>query len=169
MTLAQFNALSTEDAHAELLRCCGSHEWAHAMAAGRPYFDLPSLLARAESVWGALSPADWNEAFLHHPRIGESAIRQRFASTADWAGQEQRGVESAAQDVLDGLVEGNREYEERFGRIYLVCATDKSAREMLDDLRHRLHHDPEAELKVAAAEQAKITRLRLEKLLNENA
>jgi len=123
-------------------------------------------MAAAEAVWNALSPEDWREAFTHHPRIGDKeALRQRFASTRGWAEAEQAGALAASEDVLDALAAGNRDYEERFGYIFIVCATGKSADEMLALLRARLAHDLEDEIRFAAAEQARITRLRLEKLL----
>jgi 2-oxo-4-hydroxy-4-carboxy-5-ureidoimidazoline decarboxylase len=102
----------------------------------------------------------------HHPRIGDvSKLREKYKATATWSSQEQRGVQEASEEVLQGLADGNREYEARFGFIFLVCATGKSAGEMLALLRERMNNEPEAELRIAAGEQAKITRIRLEKLL----
>ncbi len=164
--LKELNAWPLERARAELLRCCGSARWADRMAAERPFNDEKALFASAERVWSALDPRDWEEAFRHHPRIGgKDALREKFAATRAWAQGEQAGVRAADEAVLDGLAEGNRLYEERFGRLFIVCATGKSAAEMLALLRERLSSAPEAELAVAAGEQAKITRLRLEKLL----
>jgi 2-oxo-4-hydroxy-4-carboxy-5-ureidoimidazoline decarboxylase len=164
--LPRLNEMSAEAARAELLRCCGSSRWAEALAAARPFADAAALYAAAESVWWELSPGDWREAFAHHPKIGDrDALRARFASTAAWAAKEQAGALAAAEDVLDALAEGNRAYEERFGYIFIVCATGKTAAEMLALLRERLPNDPAKELLLAAGEQAKITRLRLARLL----
>jgi 2-oxo-4-hydroxy-4-carboxy-5-ureidoimidazoline decarboxylase len=160
------NALPAAEARAELLRCCGSSRWADAMLARRPFADAEALQAEGEAAWNGLLPADWLEAFRHHPRIGDKeALRARFAATRAWAEGEQSGALGASEDVLEALAEGNRAYEERFGYIFTVCATGKSADEMLAALRQRLGHEPEAEIRVAASEQAKITRIRLEKLL----
>ena len=164
MTLGRLNALSAADAEAELLACCGSRRWAREMAARRPFADVAALLAAADEVWWALGPDDWHEAFRAHPRIGErKAAPAQGARAASWSAQEQAGA--AGDDVAAALAEGNRAYEERFGHIYIVCATGKTADEMLAILRARLANDAATELRAAAAEQAKITRLRLEKLL----
>jgi 2-oxo-4-hydroxy-4-carboxy-5-ureidoimidazoline decarboxylase len=166
--LARLNALSADEARAALRRCCGSSRWADAMTAGRPYADAQALFSAAERTLSALGREDWLDAFAHHPRIGDrAALAARFAGTRAWSASEQGGVATAGADVLDALAEGNRAYEERFGHVFLVCATGKSADEMLALLRERLSNAPEVELVVAAAEQAKITRLRLEKLLQE--
>lgn len=164
--LRRLNALPEEKALEELLRCCGATRWAEALIRLRPFREPSELLAAAGKTWDGLGPADWLEAFSHHPRIGDrEALRTRFASTRVWAAGEQSGVAEAEERVLDGLAEGNQAYEARFGYIFIVCATGKTAGEMLDLLRERLRNDAETELRVAAAEQAKITRLRLEKLL----
>ena len=164
--LKDFNAWPIERARAELLRCCGSPRWAERMAAGRPYADAAALYAAAEHVWRGLEARDWEEAFREHPRIGgRDALRAKFAATRAWAQGEQAGVREAEEAVLEALAEGNRLYEERFGRLFIVCATGKSASEMLALLKARLANAPEAELAAAAGEQEKITRLRLEKML----
>jgi 2-oxo-4-hydroxy-4-carboxy-5-ureidoimidazoline decarboxylase len=165
-SVSRLNALPAAEARAELLRCCGSSRWADAMLARRPFADAETLQAEAEAAWNGLLPADWLEAFRHHPRIGDKeALRARFAATRAWAAGEQAGTRGASEDVLEALAEGNRAYEERFGYIFIVCATGKSADEMLAALRERLGHEPETEIRVAASEQARITRIRLEKLL----
>jgi OHCU decarboxylase len=131
----------------------------------RPFGTLHVLLHTAEELWWSLGTDDWREAFDYHPRIGEqSAAAPQSARAQDWSADEQRGAASGGEDVRRELAEGNREYERRFGHIYLVCATGKSAEEMLTLLRTRLTNDPATELRVAAGEQAKITRLRLEKM-----
>jgi 2-oxo-4-hydroxy-4-carboxy-5-ureidoimidazoline decarboxylase len=141
------------------MRCCGSHRWAEAMANARPYSFEEEIFAHAQTTWDALGERDWVEAFSHHPRIGETK------KTGEWESQEQKGVRGAADTVLSELAEGNKKYEHKFGYIYLVCATGKSAGEMLEILRARLKNEPADEIRVAAREQAKITRLRLYKLL----
>jgi 2-oxo-4-hydroxy-4-carboxy-5-ureidoimidazoline decarboxylase len=178
--LRRLDALAEPDALAVFLRCCGSRRWAQAMVSGRPYSDEPALLASAERAADPLGRADWLEAFSHHPRIGDrAALAARFPTTlseapsdfrgraAVWSAGEQGGVAGAGGDVLDALAAGNREYEARFGHIFIVCATGKSAAEMLALLRERLPNDSERELAIAAAEQRKITALRLKKLLVE--
>ena len=165
--LARLNALEESEAHAALLRCCGSTRWVRAMLAERPFASENELLSAADRLWDETGPEDWREAMTHHPRIGERQLREKFAATAGWSNQEQRGVTEAGEDVLKGLADGNRAYEEKFGFIFLVCATGKSAAEMLELLRARMGNDRETELRVAAGEQKKITRIRLEKLLAE--
>jgi 2-oxo-4-hydroxy-4-carboxy-5-ureidoimidazoline decarboxylase len=166
VTLDELNRLPRDEAAAALQGCCGSPRWAREMEMRRPFADGAGVLAAADEVWWALDPADWDDAFAAHPRIGErKAAPAQGAQAAAWSAQEQSGAASAGEDVAAALAEGNREYERRFGRIYIVCATGKTAGEMLGILRSRLGNDPDAELRVAAGEQAKITRLRLEKLL----
>jgi 2-oxo-4-hydroxy-4-carboxy-5-ureidoimidazoline decarboxylase len=163
--LGDFNRLSAKDAIDQLRRCCGTEEWCEQMTTARPFKDLPSLQKKAIQIWEKLEPEDWLEAFRHHPRIGDAvASRARFGD-AGWAGEEQKGAAGASEEVLRELAEGNRRYEARFGHIFLVCATGKSATEMLAMLNRRIGNDPETELQIAAGEQAKITQLRLEKLL----
>lgn len=166
MTLEQLNGLPRAEAAAALERCCGASAWVSRMCAARPFASAAALEEAAERVWWELGPADWREAFTHHPRIGDmSALREKFAATAGWASNEQSGAAAASERTLAALAEGNRAYEERFGYIFIVCATGKSADEMLALLSARLGNDTQAELRNAAAEQAKITRLRLAKLL----
>ncbi|NTX00443.1 2-oxo-4-hydroxy-4-carboxy-5-ureidoimidazoline decarboxylase [Myxococcus sp. CA040A] len=164
--LHRLNTLAPEAAREELLRCCGSSRWVEAMVRARPFRDVEHVLSEAGWLWEQTGPDDWQEAFKHHPRIGDvSLLRAKFASTATWSSQEQGGVNGAAEAVIQGLADGNKAYEERFGFIFLVCATGKSAEEMLGLLRARLGNPPDEELRIAAGEQAKITRIRLEKLL----
>lgn len=166
MTLDAFNALSEAEARAELARCCGAHRWAAAVAAGRPYAGVDALCAASDAAWREAGRGDILEAFQHHPRIGDlEGLRRKFAGTAAWAAGEQAGVQAADEAVLRGLAEGNAAYERKFGHLFIVCATGKSAAEMLALLNARLPNDPARELAVAAEEQRKITRIRLEKLL----
>jgi 2-oxo-4-hydroxy-4-carboxy-5-ureidoimidazoline decarboxylase len=168
MTVPELDAMPAREAAPLFASCCGSGAWVERMLARRPFGSVDALLAAADEVWGALAPDEWLEAFAHHPRIGErQAAAAQGATARGWSAEEQRGATAAADDVKAALAEGNREYERRFGHIYLVCATGKSAPEMLALLRERLTNDPATELRVAAAEQAKITRLRLRKLLDD--
>jgi 2-oxo-4-hydroxy-4-carboxy-5-ureidoimidazoline decarboxylase len=147
----------------ELLRtCCGAARWADAMLARRPFRDRQTLVAAARDVWFALDPDDWLDAFRQHPRIGDrESLRRRFGTSGDLSGHEQRGVSGASEDVLAALAEGNRQYEAKFGFIFIVCATGRTAGEMLALLRQRFPNDYDTELRNAAAEQARITELRL--------
>ena len=138
------------------------------MAEDRPFKTVEDLHDAAEKIWQHLSPDDWKEAFSHHPKIGEvQGLKKKFSSTSQWAQSEQGGVAVAEESVLQELAEGNRRYEEKFGYIFIVCATGKRADEMLALLRTRLHNDPAEEVVVAAGEQMKITRIRIEKMLEE--
>lgn len=167
LKLDKVNSVSPETAKEELERCCGSTAWVEKMMARRPFQSQDELFGAADDIWFKLSPDDWLEAFSHHPRIGDvSTLRAKFASTANWCENEQKGVQQATDDVLHELAALNDDYFEKFGYIFIVCATGKSAPEMLEILKSRLPNDKPEELKVAAGEQAKITKLRLEKLLS---
>lgn len=144
-------------ARAALTRCCTSRRWVEAMLAARPFGGDAALFEAAERAWWALGKDDWLEAFGGHPRIGERGIDALVR-------HEQAGMNRAGDKTRAALAQGNREYEARFGHVFLICATGKSATDMLGALRARLGNDPATELRIAAGEQAKITRLRLEKL-----
>ena len=164
--LARLNALDAGEAERELLKCCGSTAWARRMAAQRPFGDTQGVFKSADEIWRSLDAGDWLEAFAAHPKIGgKRAAREQDAQAQSWSEQEQSGAHDAGAATLDELAEANRAYEERFGHIFIVCATGKSAGEMLALLRARLPNDAGKELRNAAEEQRKITRLRLEKLL----
>lgn len=166
MNIAEFNALPEARAREELTRCCGASRWVDLMVKCRPFKDKAVLLKDADSSWSVMQNRDWMEAFEHHPRIGDKdALREKFKSTATWAEGEQAGAAAADELTLEALAQRNQEYEEKFGFIFIVCATGKSAREMLALLNARLPNLQEAELKLAAEEQKKITKLRLEKLI----
>ena len=162
------NQLSPADAERALKACCASSAWVTKMLEHRPFATSDRVLAAADEIWTKLGRSDTLEAFAGHPKIGESlaTLRERFAKTAHWSSQEQARVALATDELLEELRQLNLAYEQRFGYIFIVCATGKSAEEMLDLLKARLHHSPEQELGVAAEEQAKITRIRLEKLAN---
>jgi len=142
---------------ADLISCCGSTAWANAMFNRQPFEDLHRA---ADEIWWALTPQDWLEAFAAHPKIGQK-------SAAKWTAQEQSGMSHAAASTAEEMARLNSEYENKFGFIYIVCATGKSADEMLTILQTRIHNSPEQEIRMAAAEQAKITHLRLDKLLKQ--
>ena len=164
MNLEELNALPPAQAEAALLDCCGSARWASKMAARRPFTDLSNLHEAADSIWQNLEPADCLEAFGRHPQIGEK-LAIGPASARQWAEGEQMGARGAAENVKTKLAQGNRAYREKFGYIFIVCATGKSAEEMLALLEQRLQNDSAHELRIAAEQQRLITRLRLEKLL----
>ena len=165
MNLERVNSWTIDEARAGFLRCCGSPLWAETMATLRPYPDEAAVLDAAERTWRDLPRVGWLEAFAAHPKIGDmDTLRTRFATTAAWAAHEQSGVSDAPEDLLRALAEENRRYEARFGYIFIVCATGKSAVAMLDLLRRRLSNDPDDEIAIAAAEQAAITRLRLARM-----
>lgn len=165
MNVDAINAMPPDALRPALARCCESRRWIDSMIADRPFANAGQLLTAAERNWRALGRTDWLEAFAGHPRIGDlDSIRKRFGATADLCHGEQSGVADAGESVIRALADGNREYEERFGYIFIVCATGKSAAEMFAILRSRLGNDADRELAIAADEQWKIMRLRLEKL-----
>jgi allantoicase len=164
--LEEMNALSTEDAESELLKCCGSTLWARRMNEARPFNDLRELLASADSIWWALDKEDWLEAFSRHPKIGEKESELAQARAArEWSEQEQSGIDAGCEETRRELAAANREYERKFGYIYIICATGKTADEMLAILKERLQNEPAKEIRVAAEEQRRITHLRLRKIL----
>ena len=151
----------------ELIRCCGSDKWVKQMIENRPFKDEGALFQAAEKIWHNCLPSDWLQAFSHHPKIGDRKnMEKKFGDTKEWASSEQKGVESANADTLDKLVKLNVDYENRFGYIFIVCATGKSAAEMLELLKARISNKTEDEMKIAMEEQNKITKLRLQKLLS---
>jgi 2-oxo-4-hydroxy-4-carboxy-5-ureidoimidazoline decarboxylase len=160
------NALERGEAAAALRRACGAERWVERLLARRPFRSSAELYARAAEEWRASSREDYLAAFSHHPRIGEDLgeLRRRFQSTAQLSSREQAGVRLADEETLEALREGNAAYHARFGFTFIICATGKSASEMLAALRARLDNDPDIEIEIAAAEQAQITRLRLEGL-----
>ncbi|HSM35217.1 MAG TPA: 2-oxo-4-hydroxy-4-carboxy-5-ureidoimidazoline decarboxylase [Longimicrobiales bacterium] len=162
--LRALNEASAEDALAELLDCCGSRAWARALVERRPFADLEALIAASDEVWWALGPEDWLEAFASHPRIGEREAGAGQA--AAWSRAEQAGAADAPEETMAALSEGNRRYEERFGHVFLIRAAGRSASDMLSALTERMSNEPTTELRVAAAQQAEITRLRLARLVD---
>ena len=157
---------SPEEAIRLLSTCCGSSAWVERMRRRRPFGSADGLVAAAREAWHDLTQTDWLEAFSHHPKIGDrDSLARRFGATAHLSAREQGGVDDASADVLDDLATGNRSYEEKFGYIFIVCASGKSASEMLALLRARLLNDAATEIRVAAEEQGKITQLRLQRLV----
>ena len=168
MTLEQLNALTDSAAQDFFARCCTSQRWAQNMASSRPFASQEELLTKADDCWRQCDGNDILQAFEGHPKIGDiNSLKARYANTSKIAGHEQSGTEGADDKVLTALAEGNQRYEERFGYIFIVCATGKSAAEMLALLKERLTNLPDNELIIAAAEQQKITRIRLNKLISE--
>jgi OHCU decarboxylase len=165
-TLAQLNALPLAEAAEQLHACCGSSRWVEGMLARRPFESVDHLLSVADEAWRATGPNDWDEAFSHHPRIGErQAAAQVNAAARSWSAGEQSTAAGAGAVARAALAVANQAYEQRFGRIYLVCAAGRSAEELLADIAVRMKNDPEREHAVAVEEQRKITRLRLKTLI----
>jgi 2-oxo-4-hydroxy-4-carboxy-5-ureidoimidazoline decarboxylase len=168
LTLNEFNDLPQAQARDALARCCGASRWVEEMLTRRPFDQFDDLLIAADEAFALLEPKDWLDAFAHHPKIGDTAsLRAKFASTATWASGEQAGVGAASEDEVEALAQANEAYFQKFGYIFIVNATGKSAGELLQILLARLENDPETELTVAAAEQMKITHIRLHKLIRQ--
>jgi OHCU decarboxylase len=167
--LAWLNSITADEAAEALLQCCGSNRWAAEMARSRPFPSMAALLTRANQVWSSLDRRDWLESFRSHPKIGEKKAADKVSSQSQqWSGQEQAGVANAPETTIDSLTEFNRAYDQKFGFIFIICATGKTSDEILTALRERLRHEPDVELPIAAAEQSKITQLRLKKLLTSS-
>jgi OHCU decarboxylase len=164
--IARLNSLARDEAEAELLKCCGSTVWARGVAARRPFESADELLRAADDVWSNLSDDDWREAFSHHPKIGErKASAGQSEQEQSWSRQEQSGASGADESARERLGRLNREYQQKFGYIFIVCAAGQSATEILASLEARIGNDAASEIKNAAEEQRRITRLRLLKLL----
>jgi 2-oxo-4-hydroxy-4-carboxy-5-ureidoimidazoline decarboxylase len=164
------NAWNRDDEDSALdvmIACCGAKRWAAAMVAARPLHSIAALSEAADRAWGTMEEGDWLEAFACHPRIGERKAAHATAQAAAWSRQEQATVSSAEERVLAELAEGNALYEERFGFTYVVCATGRSADEMLAILQRRLASDRAAELREAAEQQRQILQIRLGKWLTQ--
>lgn len=160
--MARFNRMPRGEAEGTLYSCFASWDWAETVESHRPYADVDALLATCEMAWAELEPADWLAAFAAHPRIGESGGHSPQSSE-----REQSGVRAAPAETMAALAEENRRYEKRFGHVFLISASGRTADEILAALRERMGNTPDAELAVAAAEHRKITRLRLERMLSE--
>lgn len=170
-TLIQYlNSKTIEERQAELHRCCGSTHWSSTVAKGiHQSNNDEELLQYLDTIWLQMEKKDIMEAFSHHPQIGADPeqLKKRFQHTHQWSANEQAGMNEANEEVIRKLAQGNKSYLEKFGYIFIVCASGKTAQEMLSLLEERLGNDPADELVIAAGEQAKITKLRLKKLIEE--
>jgi OHCU decarboxylase len=158
--LNALNACALETAYHQFKRCCGSSKWADQMARTRPFSSIMELEQAADRIWTASSREDWLEAFAAHPRIGQHSQNR-------WSQEEQSGAVIESSEIRSALAEANQKYEVRFGHIFILCATGKTALEILAILQQRLRNDPATEIQIAAEQQRLITRLRLIKLLSE--
>ncbi len=163
------NNMAAEDLHSHLDRCCNSSSWVEMMIKDRPFDSLAKMHQRAEHIWQGLSKSDYLEAFEGHPMIGANleALRKKFTHTSDWSEGEQSGIQTASENTLIELQQANIQYIEQFGYIFIVCATGKTASEMLGLLNQRLNNFPHDEILIAAGEQQKITTIRLNKWLSQ--
>ncbi len=159
--IARFNGMPRDEAARQLYACFASRAWAERVAAGRPYSDFAAMLEACESSWAELAPSDWQAAFAAHPRIGD-----RGGHAPESSEREQGGIRVAPEETLAELARENRRYEAHFGHVFLISASGRSAEEILAALRRRMKNDPATEVRVAADEHRKITRLRLERMLN---
>ncbi len=165
MTIQDLNNMEQRQLRDLLFQCCGSKGWSKMMLTHFPTEDLVDLIENAEEVWNECSEDEWKEAFSQHPRIGDvKALEEKYAGS-DAAG-EQASVMNASKETLQALADANREYEEKFGFIFIVCASGKTPEEMLGMIHSRLKNSKEAEIRIAADEQVKITRSRIERLLS---
>ncbi|MEO5890769.1 MAG: 2-oxo-4-hydroxy-4-carboxy-5-ureidoimidazoline decarboxylase [Ferruginibacter sp.] len=166
MTFHELNLLPEDALKHELFKCCGSTAWVNKMCPFFPMDDLVEMLEDAEGQWYACTEADWREAFTQHPKIGDTdLLTKKFADTADWAAGEQSAAAGGSQEIITELAAVNESYEQKFGYIFIVSATGKTADEILGLIKKRLANTPEDEIKIAAEEHNKITLLRLQKLI----
>jgi 2-oxo-4-hydroxy-4-carboxy-5-ureidoimidazoline decarboxylase len=165
--LDAWNKADEATALAAMIACCGARRWASAMVALRPISSVMELSEAADRVWATMSEADWMEAFACHPRTGERKAAHASAKSAAWSTQEQSSAADAEEQVLAEIAKGNVRYEELYGFTYIVCATGKTAEEMLAILNRRLASNRETELREAAEQQRQITQIRLGKWLIE--
>ena len=166
MTIEALNTLTPSEANKQFELCCGASNWVEKMNQNRPFHDKSEVYQQAESIWFSLSSEDWLEAFTHHPKIGDiDSLRKKFHNTKSISKNEQSGVNDAEKSTLNNLAKSNQLYEDKFGFIFIVCATGKSADEMLALIKMRLNNNAEIEMQYAAKEQNKITQLRLKTLL----
>ena len=165
MTLNEFHILPIDVQKEKLFQCCGCTLWVENLLRQLPYESIEEMKLHSDLIWFGLEHKHWLEAFTHHPKIGDiKSLEEKFASTQQWASGEQASVAAASHTTLINLKNGNDEYEKKFGFIFIVCATGKSAMEMLHMLTQRLKNDVETEIKIAAEEQNKITHIRIDKL-----
>jgi len=164
MTIADYDHLEVRDKKLLLIQCCGSQKWVDKMIGLPPAEDLIDLFEEAEEMWYECNEDDWKEAFTHHPMIGDiDSLKKKFLAD-QFAGKEQASISDSSEEVLQALAGGNHLYQQKFGYIFIVFATGKSAEEILDILHKRLNNNPKEEIKIAMEEQNKITQLRLQNL-----
>jgi 2-oxo-4-hydroxy-4-carboxy-5-ureidoimidazoline decarboxylase len=167
LNIQLLNAQSSAQLFIDLEKCCGSSEWIKKVIDARPFIHRENLFQISDDIWAKLNEDDYLEAFTHHPQIGDiESMKKKFTSTANWAENEQKGSNQASIEVLSALKIANQKYLVKFGFIFIVCATGKTAQQMLDLLNQRMPNDRESEIQIAALEQNKITHLRIEKLFN---
>lgn len=167
MTIQEFNLLDRKRSLEELLKCCGSIFWAERMIERKPFENLEELTGQAEVCWSATPEKDVLEAFSHHPKIGDlENLKKKFAATREWAGSEQGAMNFASPEIIEELSIANKKYEQKFGYIFIISATGKSAAEMLTQVKARIFNDPLTEFLISKTEQQKITKLRLNKLFS---
>lgn len=167
--LARWNSLDVESAAREILPCCGSQAWAEALTASRPLTNEAELIAASNAIWLSLPEAAWQQAFDSHPRIGQKhAQTHATEESLRWSAQEQRTALSIDTSAKLALEDANRRYEQRFNRIFIVCASGKSSSEILSILEARMNNDPQTEFLEAAEQQRQITQLRLHRWLESN-
>ena len=166
MTLQLFNTLTPQHQEEELFKCCGCTKWVEQLSKKVPISSVEELKIESDKIWFALDKEDLLEAFSHHPKIGDKSSLQKKFATKEWATNEQSGVNNASELLIDELAKGNVDYEKKFGYIFIVCATGKSAGELLEMLKKRFPNPPEVEIKIASREQNKITHLRINKLFS---
>lgn len=167
--IAWLNSLSDKQAQATFKACCGSSYWARKMAAARPFADVTAAEHAARLAFKAMPNSAWLEAFESHPRIGDiESLRMKYAGNSQWSASEQAGAQDADEQTIERLAQANETYYQTFGATFIVCATGKSAAEMLAILERRLQNSPADEFEVACGEQRKITSLRLDKLAPPN-
>jgi len=166
--LARWNDLAADAAAREILPCCGSTAWAESLAARRPFNAPPELFAISDAVWSGLPEDAWREAFDSHPRIGQQKAKAATAESLAWSSDEQRTAMTSDEAAKLALAEANRQYEEKFGRIFIVCASGRSTAEILAICKNRMGNDAATEMLEAAEQQRQITQLRLRRWLGVN-
>ena len=154
MKLEEFNSMTPKEARNELFKCCGSNHWADNVIKHFPFQSIESLKQTSDKIWWECSKEDWLEAFSHHPKIGQKTLDKKFESTKSWAENEQSGTKNADEKILQNLIRVNNIYENKFGFIFIICATGKTAGVMMALLNERIDNDSEKEIKIAAQEQS---------------
>ncbi|MDQ3019484.1 MAG: 2-oxo-4-hydroxy-4-carboxy-5-ureidoimidazoline decarboxylase [Bacteroidota bacterium] len=166
MEKVKINKLNFSESKELFEKCCGATGWINGMVSSKPFNSNEELLLTAEKIWYSLNKEDWLEAFSYHPEIGDiDSLKKKFSSGKKLAEEEQSGAANASKETLVDLAKYNENYKKKFGYIFIVCATGKSADEMLSIIKDRITNEPEQEIKIAMGEQNKITKLRLDKLL----